>query len=333
MSDERGEMTPQELDELASAYLDGEATAEEAALVENDPGLQALVEELRAARNLVATPVEPPSNEVRDQMIAQALAHRAPVVSLERARRRLRPISPQTRVILAAAAVVAVIAMVGVTLFEQANRGGDSGGDSFASDDSGAAPEMADEPAMDAADTAAAPEPEPESAEPAEESLMDLSGSASNDADMADAPAEAVELLMSDEEAAAPASPESPEEDSAEVEPAMADEPEEVVPTSGNALLEFVTEADLVIHVVQLAEELTDTQGAGRADEATPIDLMGCSLFPDEGVELLARFDAFVEETEAQVSVYLGENELRFTQTTPPPDCELFNSHTFTNWP
>ena len=121
MSDERGEMTPRELDELASAYLDGEATAEEAALVESDPGLQALVEELRAIRDLVATPVEQPSDEVRDEMVAQALAHRAPVVSMEKARRRLRSIPPQARVILAAAAVVAVIAMVGVTVFERAS--------------------------------------------------------------------------------------------------------------------------------------------------------------------------------------------------------------------
>lgn len=356
MSDERGEMTPRELDELASAYLDGEATTEEAALVVSDPRLQNLVEELRAVRDLVGTPVEPPSDEVRDLMVAQALAHQAPVVSLERARRRLRPISPQTRVILAAAAVVAVIAMVGVTVFQQADRdGGDNftsvdsaaspadrdGGDNFASEDSAASPEMADEPAMEAPAAALAAEPEPESAESPEESPMDSSGPTSGDAEMADAPAEAGELLMSDEEAVAPASPESPEDefstddltdDSGEAAPAMADEPEDV-PTSEKAPLVFDTEADLVIHVVLLADELTDAQGTGRVDEAIPIDLMGCPLFPDEGIELLTRFDAVVEETEAQVSVYLGDGDLRFTQTTPPPDCELFNAHTFTNWP
>ena len=336
MSDERGEMTPQELDELASAYLDGEATVEEAALVESDPGLQALVEELRAIGDLVATPVEQPSDEVRDEMVAQALAHRAPVVSLERARRRLRPISPQTRVILAAAAVVAVIAMVGVTVFERANR---DGGDTFASDDSGAAPEMVDEPAMEAPASALAPEPESESAESAEESLTDLSGASSADADEAAAPAEAAEPMMDEGPAEAPAMPEEesasdePMDDAAEAEPDMDYKPVEVTPHSGESPLAFDTEADLVIHVVRLADELTDAQGTGRADEATPIDLMNCPLFPDEGIELLTRFDAVVEGSEAQVSVYLGEDELRFTQTTPPPGCELFNSHTFTNWP
>ena len=97
MSDERGEMTPQGMDELASAYLDGDATPQEAAQVESDPRLQELVEELRAVRNLVGAPMEVPSDEVRDQMIAQALDRRAPVVPMKTARRRLRAIPRRPR--------------------------------------------------------------------------------------------------------------------------------------------------------------------------------------------------------------------------------------------
>ncbi|MCY4133513.1 MAG: hypothetical protein OXG30_01170 [bacterium] len=152
MSDERGDLTPQEMDELASAYLDGEATPEEAALVESDARMQALVEELRAVRDLMAAPVEGPSDEVRDQMIAQALNHRAPVVSMDTARRRLRAIPPQARVILAAAAVIAAIAVVGVTIFERQ-------GDEFAGDD-----DSASAPAMD--DGYAADSPSEDSGEP-----------------------------------------------------------------------------------------------------------------------------------------------------------------------
>ena len=340
MSDERGEMTPWELDDLASAYLDGEATVEEDAFVESDPRLQALVEELQAVRDLVAIPVEPPSDEVRDQMVAQALTHRAPVVSLEKARRRLRSIPPRARVILATAAVVAAFALVGVTVFERANR---DGADTFASDDdSAAAPEAAGDTAMEALASA----PEPESEAPAEEAMMDWSESASDDAGEAGAPAEPEEAIMADELAAVPERPDSseeefvadegpmeaPAEDSAEAEPAAAAETE-VMTTSEEALSWYETEADLVAHVVVLAHELAEASGTSRDDEPTPVDLMGCPLFPDEEFDLLTRFDAIVEGAEAQVSVYLDDGELRFTQTTPPPECELFNSHIITNWP
>ena len=154
--------------------------------------------------------------------------------------------------------------------------------------------------------------------------------------------AEPVDLMRPEEAAPVPASPESPEEepadegpsdDSADAEPTMADEPEELLSASGETPLLFDTEADLVAHVVLLADELTDAQGTVRADDTSAIDLMDCPLFPDEDIELLTRFEAIVEGLEAQVSVYLGANDLRFTQTTPPPECELFNSHTFTNWP
>ena len=331
MSDERGDLTPQEMDELASAYLDGEVTPDEAALVETDPHMQALVEELRAVRGLVAAPVEAPSDEVRDQMIARALDHRAPVVSLETARWRLRAIPPQARVILAAAAVIAAIAVVGVTIFERQ-------GDEFAGDDDGmaSAPVMADAPA-DAEPEAPAPEAavDTDSLEAAEESAPMDDSDESGEAFAAESPAaEAGDEEMAIELSEAPMddgfADDAPADD-AEPEPAMADELE-VAPTSGEALLVFETAAELGDYALLLAEELIDAQDTERLDEAADIDLMVCPLIPDEDLELLVRFDALVDGVEVQVSVYLRESDLQLTETTPPPECELLNSHTFLNW-
>ncbi|MEM7273326.1 MAG: hypothetical protein AAF547_09625 [Actinomycetota bacterium] len=67
-------MTDDELDALASAYLDGEATPEEVALVERDPALLARVEELRAVGDLVAQPPAGPGDAVRAAQLAAAMA-------------------------------------------------------------------------------------------------------------------------------------------------------------------------------------------------------------------------------------------------------------------
>ncbi len=67
-------MTDDELDLLASAYLDGEATSEEVDMVERDPALLARVEAMRAIGQQVATPVTGPSAEVKEQHLAAALA-------------------------------------------------------------------------------------------------------------------------------------------------------------------------------------------------------------------------------------------------------------------
>lgn len=330
MSDERPEMTPQELDELASTYLDGEATAEEAALVESDPRLQALVEELRAVRDLVAAPVEMPSDEVRDQMIARALDHQAPVVSLDTARRRLRAIPTQARVILAAAAVVAALVLVGVTVLERQ-------GDEFADDDMASAPVMADEPA-DAEPEAPALEAaaEPESMETIEESAPSSDAADSAEAFASEAPVEeAMEEEMAIQLSEAPMDDsddgDEPAEEPDEPESMMADEPDVAV-TSGEALLVFETSADLGDYAMQLAEEQRDAVRTERLEEAEVIDLLGCPLFPDEGLELLARFDAVVDEVDVQASVYLTNGDLKLTETTPPPECELLNSLTLLDW-
>lgn len=65
-------MTDDELDLLASAYVDGEATPDEVALVERDPELLARVEVMRTMVARVATP--PPDPAVKEQHLAAALA-------------------------------------------------------------------------------------------------------------------------------------------------------------------------------------------------------------------------------------------------------------------
>ncbi len=67
-------MTDDELDLLASAYLDGEATSEEVDMVERDPEAMARVEALRSISEQVAAPVTGPSAEVKEQHLAAALS-------------------------------------------------------------------------------------------------------------------------------------------------------------------------------------------------------------------------------------------------------------------
>lgn len=62
-----------DFDELASAYLDGQVTDAEAALVENDPDLSARVSELRAVAESLGAPVSPADETLRRRQIAAAL--------------------------------------------------------------------------------------------------------------------------------------------------------------------------------------------------------------------------------------------------------------------
>jgi hypothetical protein len=112
---------PHDLDELASAHVDGTTTPEEAALLAGDPDLQARVEqraeELRAVRDAVAevVPVDPVH---RDASIAAALAafdeddaphgDRATVTPLA----PRRGLSPRAVRALGAAAVVLLLALL-----------------------------------------------------------------------------------------------------------------------------------------------------------------------------------------------------------------------------
>jgi hypothetical protein len=98
-------------DELASAYVDGEVSADERAQVEGDPELLARVDELRAVQRALAAPVEPPPEAYRDAAIAAALggATTASVIDLDAARARRR-----MRLATIAAAIVVVLGVAGV---------------------------------------------------------------------------------------------------------------------------------------------------------------------------------------------------------------------------
>ena len=110
-------------DELASAYLDGEATPAEIAKVEASDALLARVEEFRALRDAVAEPVTPLPEDLQDDLIGAALG----VAEAEEAARleaKVVPLQRPQRLLLAMAAVVVLLAaVVGTGLI--ASRGGD----------------------------------------------------------------------------------------------------------------------------------------------------------------------------------------------------------------
>jgi hypothetical protein len=110
---------PHDLDDLASAHLDGATSPEEAARVAADPSVQARVEELRAAREAVSElpPIDP---ERRDAAIAAALAAFEDDARAASALRgtAVTPLAPRRTVsaparrLLGAAAVIALLALV-----------------------------------------------------------------------------------------------------------------------------------------------------------------------------------------------------------------------------
>jgi hypothetical protein len=121
MTDERDPDAELDL-ELASAYLDGEVTAEERAVVEGDPALLIEVDRLRRLRDELAE-ARPAPAAARDAAIAAAMTvfDESPgnVVDLAAARRRTRWIQG-----LSAAAAVAIVAAGAVVI---ATRNGDEG--------------------------------------------------------------------------------------------------------------------------------------------------------------------------------------------------------------
>jgi hypothetical protein len=137
-------------DELVSAVLDGEATAEERARVEADPVLSARLEEFAAVRDQVAEPVQPWSGADRERAIAAAKAavrhHRAEPVGTVRPLRRRQGEVP--RFLAVAAAVLFVLLGIG---FVASQTGGDDAGDDSASSDEAAGGESQEDSAGDTA--------------------------------------------------------------------------------------------------------------------------------------------------------------------------------------
>jgi negative regulator of sigma E activity len=107
--------TPHPDDELVSAYLDGEASAEEIARVDADPALRTRLAAFRQVRAAVGAPVEAPAAADRDRAVARALEAgvRRPVADLDDARaRRARRRSRWVPVASVAAAVLLLLAAV-----------------------------------------------------------------------------------------------------------------------------------------------------------------------------------------------------------------------------
>jgi hypothetical protein len=121
---------PHDLDELASAHLDGATTADEAARIAADPALQARVEALRAVRSALRAPAAEPPEDAREAAIAAALAayddddgqaaggpDRSVVTPLP----PRRGLSPTAIRVVGAAAVVALLALAVPLLLRSAD--------------------------------------------------------------------------------------------------------------------------------------------------------------------------------------------------------------------
>jgi hypothetical protein len=93
---------------LASAYLDGDVTADERARVEADPDALAAVEQLRAVRALLSD-IEPPSISVRETHLAAALSawERLPAAERVGGRRDQTPAGIDAAAVAGAASVTA----------------------------------------------------------------------------------------------------------------------------------------------------------------------------------------------------------------------------------
>jgi hypothetical protein len=150
-------MTDFDADELVSAVLDGEATADERALVEADPSLSARLAELRTVRDALAAPTPPPSERERDAAIAAAI--RSAPVDLQQRRRRRQRLTQLASV----AAAVLVFAVVVAGIAALSRRSNDKAASSAAvASSSPAGSEAAAgavSPSDESADAAAAPSP------------------------------------------------------------------------------------------------------------------------------------------------------------------------------
>jgi negative regulator of sigma E activity len=121
-------MTEQEMDELLSAVLDGEASASDVERVTGDAELQPQLEALRAVRNSLTVP-PPVDGTVRESMISAAMAEFArlnqptvdvePPVSLGATRSAKASRGRSLNRLAAVAASVAVVVGVGVAVSSQ----------------------------------------------------------------------------------------------------------------------------------------------------------------------------------------------------------------------
>lgn len=155
------------LDELVSAYLDDEATADEVARVESDPRLLARVDELRTVS--LAVGITSPTSDTgdRDAVIARAVRELDQPVESLAAARATRTTSPRVWRIAGIAAAIALVFLAlpfmladsddSETAAVSSDAGGDTAGDTLdeaAGEELAAAPSAEDERAPQSAEVA-----------------------------------------------------------------------------------------------------------------------------------------------------------------------------------
>ena len=167
--------SPPRLDELVSAFVDDEATADQIASVESDPDFLARAEEFRTVRGALADAPAPPPAELRDIHI-HAAADAADWLDSPVPVRPVRPplraairwrghdLRPRRRTLLAAAAALVLVAAA-VVAGINADQLGRGGGRSTEFETAAPLPQAAAD--ADAADSLAAAEEAEEPAEPA----------------------------------------------------------------------------------------------------------------------------------------------------------------------
>jgi negative regulator of sigma E activity len=123
--------TPHPDDELVSAYLDGEASAEEIARVDADPALRTRLAAFRQVRAAVGAAVEAPAAADRERAVARALEAgvRRPVADLDDARARARARRRTRWVPVASVAAAVLLLLAAVPLL---SRLGDDSSDDLA---------------------------------------------------------------------------------------------------------------------------------------------------------------------------------------------------------
>lgn len=148
------------VDELLSAFLDGEADERERARVERDPDLQRRLEQLRSVRDLVAAPVpsldELTARRLRDRAVAAVPSAAAAAGSAQAApmgaAARARSAWFDPRRLGAVAAVLVLVALALPLARSLGDRDHDDASDQIASnpveDEAESAEEMADAAAM-----------------------------------------------------------------------------------------------------------------------------------------------------------------------------------------
>ncbi len=188
-----------DLNLLASAYLDGDATADERALVEAEPELLAQVEQFRLVRALLAD-TEPSSISVRESLLSNALDAWDRVPEAERTGLRdSTPISladrrraTANRRLLAAAAAIVIVLAGGIVLQVVSSGGNDdTASDAATQADATIASERASESASEPASVQESADPPTADADEASPSLQaPAAGSLETGIDIAAPPAD-----------------------------------------------------------------------------------------------------------------------------------------------